>query len=344
MNIKIKLYQCGGEKPDSEYPLGLGYLKSNCTSADIEIVQNREDLTDCDMIGLSSNAHGAKEAVDILENVFPKIPIIVGGQITLWKGLKSYPFKCIIQGEGEDALNFSINNEHKFKFINSMQRNDIDTLKFPVRGKCRHTVPMLTSRGCPWNCSFCSSTKFWKNTRYHSAEYVIEEAKYILSHYPHAKLINILDDLFIADLKRFREIHYLWLKNKLHKKIKLHCFIRANIFTKKIGLMLKQMNFKSVRYGAESGSDKILKLLNKQATVAQNQKVIDICNEIDLPIRIAFMHDIPGETAEDKALTKKFMQINKGRFTKSGWYKFRPYPGTQFYNGEDITKMDMRAR
>ena len=56
--MKIKLYMCGGETPVSEYPLGLGYLKSNCTGADIEIVSDQKDLVDCDLSQIKISHRG----------------------------------------------------------------------------------------------------------------------------------------------------------------------------------------------------------------------------------------------------------------------------------------------
>ena len=79
--MRIKLYLCGGEKPKSEYPLGLGYLKTNC-NADISIENNIESLKKCDLIGLSSSAWGLRQAVDILNQT--NIPIVIGGQGTMW--------------------------------------------------------------------------------------------------------------------------------------------------------------------------------------------------------------------------------------------------------------------
>ena len=70
-------------------------------------------------------------------------------------------------------------------------KDDIDSLKYPDRGSCTKTIPILTSRGCPWNCKFCSSQRYWGKVRFHSAEYFIEEVKYILKNYRYAKRLYI---------------------------------------------------------------------------------------------------------------------------------------------------------
>ena len=104
------------------------------------------------------------------------------------------------------------------------------------------------------------------------------------------------------------------------------------------------MGFTSIRFGAESGSDRMLKVLNKQTTVAHHQRTIDIANRLGLPVGASFMHDLPGETENDRALTAKFIASNKGRMQMRGNYKFRAFPGTKFYDGEDLLSIDMRVR
>jgi len=337
--MKIKLFQCGGENSISEYPLGLGYLKSNCI-ANIKIIKNKNDLNNCDFIGLSTNAWGLKEAISILNKT--NIPIILGGQGVLWKEIKNYPFKYIVYGDGEIALQ-TIINKNTNKLLHYPVQN-IDNLKFPERGKCKERIPILTSRGCPFKCNFCSSNAFWGNVRYHSAEYFIDEVLDILNKYPQGKVLWILDDLFIGNKLRFEVIYKKWMSLNLNKKLKLRGFVRSSLITSDNAKQMKEMGFQRIRFGAESGSNKMLKDLNKSATVEQHQQAIDIANKIKLPISASFMYDLPGETLEDKKMTKEFIEKNKGKLLVEGWYKFKPFPGTKFYNGENPLTYDMRVR
>jgi radical SAM superfamily enzyme YgiQ (UPF0313 family) len=341
--MKIKLYNIdAGEKCISEYPIGLGYLKTNCHGADIEIVNSRAELTDCDLIGLSATAYGLKEAVDIMES--SDIPVVVGGYGTLWDGLKDYGFKHIVIGEGEVAFQRIIDGDSK-KVIREELIEDMDTLRYPDRGECGNTVPIFPSRGCPFNCRYCCSKAMWKRARFHSADYFMSEVDYISERYPKALGIYLVDDLFIANKTRFNEIYEKWMSKGLNKRFRLTGYVRANIFTEQIGIKMKAMGFGSIRFGAESGSDRILKLLNKQATVADNQRTIDIANKIGLPITAAFIYGLPTETPEEKQMTIDFVKKNYGRIGRGGWYKFVPFPGTDFYNGENplISNMNFRG-
>lgn len=337
--MKIKLYQCGGERSIAEYPLGLGYLKSNC-SAKIEIVNSSDKLNDCDLIGLSSNAWGLKEAISILEKA--KVPVIIGGQGVLWEEIKDYHFKHIIYGDGEISFQKIING-YTERILNNPVKN-LDNLKFPDRGKCGKAIPIITSRGCPFHCSFCTSNAFWGKVRFHSADYFIAEILYILKIYPYAKIIRLMDDLFIADKKRFDKIYEKWMQLELNKKLSIQGFIRSNLFTLEIAKQMKEMGFRRVRFGAESGSNRMLKVLNKCATVQDHQKAIDIANQIKIPITASFMYNLPTETKEDLQMTKDFIKKNKGKLSVEGWYHFRAFPGCKFYNGENPLTINMKVR
>lgn len=341
--MRVKLYLCGGEEPVSQYPLGLGYLKSNCEQDDvrIEIVSRREDLTDCDLIGLSSNAWGIKEAVEILQST--STPVIIGGQATLWDGLRDYAFKHIVVGEGETALQEIIRGTEE-KLIKRPQIDDIDALEFPERGKCRRTIPVLTSRGCPFRCRFCSSRNFWEKARFHSAEYFLDEVEYVRRRYRRAKVIYILDDLFIANKRRLERIWKAWIKRRLPRRLRLRGFIRSGLLDRHTARIMKEMGFDRVRFGAETGSDRLLELLGKATTVENHQQTIDTACSVGLPVSASFMYDIPGETEEDRRLTRAFLERNKDKLAVEGWYKYKSFPGTDMYDGENPLELDMRVR
>jgi radical SAM superfamily enzyme YgiQ (UPF0313 family) len=107
---------------------------------------------------------------------------------------------------------------------------------------------------------------------------------------------------------------------------------------------MKRMGFCSVRFGAESGSDRMLQILGKGETVADHQQAIDLACKVGLPISASFMHDLPEETPEDIKATNDFIHRNKGRLSVEGWYKYQVFPGCDFYRGEDPLTIDMRVR
>jgi len=336
----IKFYQCGWEDPVfNEYPLSIGYLKTNC-DADIQLIRDSKDLIDCDYIGLSTNAWGIQEAIELLDKT--DIPIIIGGQGTLWNDIDNYSFKYIVKGEGEQALNHIIHDNPNEKIIQFPNIENLDSLNYPERGRCTEVAPIFTSRGCPYSCNFCASSVFWGKVRFHSAEYFISEVEYILNKYPHVNTLYIYDDLFIAHKSRFNKIYEIWMSKNFNKRLKLRSFVAARALTFEIAKKMKEMGFFQIRFGAESGSDRILEILNKGATVEDNQRVVDIAKSLRLPVRASFMYDTPTETEEDKQMTLDFIKRNK--LSVQGWYKFEPFPGTKFYDERDISKTGMTNR
>lgn len=338
--MKIKLYMCGKETALCENQVGLGYLKSNCSGANIEIVHSKKQLDDCDMIGLYVLAIDLKEAVEIMQST--NTPVIIGGAGTLWEGIKDYDFAHIVKGEGERALQKIIDGCRE-KTV-KCEPVDMDSLKYPDLGECGHVVPIFPSRGCPFRCKYCSSSAFWETVRYNSAEYIIDYIQYLLIKYPHMKGVYFIDDLLIANMPRFHKLHDLWMKKSLHKRISASGYVRARLFTREIGLKLKEMNFSHVRFGAESGSDRILDFIGKNVTVEDNQKTIDIANEIGLRITAAFMYGFPTETDRERQMTIDFMKKNQGRVGDGGWYRFVAFPGTAFYDGHNPLRSNENFR
>ena len=341
--MKVKLYQCGGEKSRSGVPLGIGYLLTNCKvpGVSLQFVEDPKELfTDNDMIGLSANAQGLKEAVGILGKA--KVPVVIGGQGTLWPGLTDYPFTHIVVGEGERVFKKILKGEEDRKVIVAENIPVLDSILPPERGKCGKLVPIMTSRGCPFRCRYCSSQAFWKKVRYHSAERVIEEVAAIIKTYPKCKRVYFLDDLMTTNKTRLRRLRDLWLKRGYQKHFKVWTFVRADTFNEETARILKQLRTERVRFGAESGSDRVLKLLGKTTTVADNHRAIRIGRKHGLTMTAAFMYDIPGETKADRKATKKFIKDTK--ITLEGWYRFTPFPGCAMWDGTSPIDNRMRFR
>ena len=348
--MKIGLYMCGGEKPESGVPLGIGYLltNSNVLSADITYCETRRalEVSRWDIVGLSAVAAGLPEAVEIAKQYrdagSPEM-VALGGQSTLWGGLDGLGlFDWIIEGEGElmlPALLSLPSGRHKATPVR------LDALNFPERGYLYGgKVPMVTSRGCPWRCAFCSSSQYWGKPRYCSPKYFIAEVEDILKKYLDARWLYIMDDLFTAHQSRFDIIYDLWMKRGLNRRLGLWSFVRANTFNERQALRMKEMGFRAVRFGAESGSDRVLELLGKRATVEMNQQAIDAANKAGLNISCSYMWGIPSETEQERQETLDFIERNRGKAAVEGYYQFVSFPGMPMYDGASPLTTDMRNR
>jgi radical SAM superfamily enzyme YgiQ (UPF0313 family) len=205
---------------------------------------------------------------------------------------------------------------------------------------------MLTSRGCPYNCIFCSSSLFWKKFRCFTPEYVVDEMKFLISNYKLDGII-IWDDLFVVGKYRLQKIVELVKDEKINEKVKFWVFARANIINKDIAKLLREMNVTAVGFGLESGSEKILNYLKTgTVTVEDNRRAIRLCKEQGIKTMGNFIIGSPEETEED--LQQTFDLFIDKNLDESYIHQLTPFPGTQIWDyakqkgivSDDINNLD----
>lgn len=203
---------------------------------------------------------------------------------------------------------------------------------------------LMTSRGCPYHCTFCSSAAFWKKYTAKSPARVIAEIKQLrdLS----AKSINIFDDLFTVDKKRLKEI-VKRIKEEELDTIKYSCLVRADSVDEEVIDLLCDMNVHNIAFGSESGSDSILKMMNKKASVSQNINLV--YNFARRGIKIGATSIVlghPGESPETLHKTKQYIEAIRPACGVIEVYPLIPYPGTQIWEyfckkySVDVTRFD----
>ena len=213
---------------------------------------------------------------------------------------------------------------------------NLDSVPFPDRSciKYMHKKKILyhimTSRGCPNKCSFCSSSAFWKNVRYFSPEYVVSEMEHLINRYKVTNL-HIYDDLWLANKKRFFKIAELIEQRGLNKKTSFMSWVTARTLTPEVASVLVKLNFTSIMIGFESGSEPILRYLKgRSASIHENEYAIKTAKKAGLKIGGTFMLGIPGETVDDIFLTKGFIENNELDFANI--FLLKPLPGTKIWD------------
>ena len=208
------------------------------------------------------------------------------------------------------------------------------------------TLSIITSRGCPFSCTFCSTKIFWKRYRVFSAERVVEEIGQLINKY-RAEVIHIFDDLFIGDRKRLSEIHRLMLERGLAGRAKFMCLARSDILDDQTMKILKDINVVVVGIGMESGCDSMLRYLKRgTATIESNRNAIDLATKYRIPVMGSFMVGNPGETEEDLLKTLEFIRgYRYSPFLLPLSYISAAFPGTEFWNyaiskGIDVERYD----
>jgi radical SAM superfamily enzyme YgiQ (UPF0313 family) len=189
---------------------------------------------------------------------------------------------------------------------------------------------LITSRGCPWRCGYCYNQFVNKSSfRAHSVQRVVQDIESLEKKH-RATAVVFEDDCFFADKKRalaiLRNVHIPWSSS-----------IRANYLAQWGEPFIQELasdNCFELRVGAESGSQRILDIMNKGIQVKDIYRSAELCLKHNLNLLLGFMIGIPGESWEDMLQTFKLMDdLEKmGVTVASGPALFFPYPGTPLYD------------
>jgi len=194
----------------------------------------------------------------------------------------------------------------------------------------RHTIMgnLLTSRGCPWNCNFCHNSYRTISPRYNSAERVIQEIELLIHDY-HITGLFFVEDNFFSNHARVKKICQLMKEKELN--IPWGANSRVDCINEEILKLAKNSNCQQVTFGWESGSQRILNILNKKTTVEMNKKSIQLCNQAGIKASGTLMIGNPTEKEEDIKKTQQFIIENDIR-GPIGICITTPYPGTKLWD------------
>lgn len=298
-----------------------------------------------------------------LKKKFPNLTIIVGGphpsvepRLTFQQN-QYVDAICVGPGEevcqeildGKKITNIQglMHRDYIDKFENRTKHLDLDNFPFPnydivnynyytdftldtITGWGYKGLPTLTSRSCPYSCKFCASD--WsKPFRSHSPEYVIELVKH-LSKY-NIDVVAFFDDTIVAIKDRLNKICEGFISEGLfwpNSNLRWFAAIRANQANPDVLKLMKRAGCFGVSIGIESGSDRMLQVINKKSTVEMNKKACAYVKEAGLSLGASFMIGIPGETEAEMYETLAFMKSLKCHSLGIG--SFRPLPGSPFYD------------
>ena len=197
---------------------------------------------------------------------------------------------------------------------------------------------ILTSRVCPWQCSFCNEASFIANMGRRSPEAVIEELNDLDDRYGPLGSVVIHDSMFFQQPSWLRQ----WLdaySKRARRPWPYWAAARADTVRRWPDLfeaLVRETNWNTISIGFESGSDRMLRVLNKECTAADNCFVIDLVNRLGdeyarrgkhPPMLWAnIMLAIPGETREDAFDTMRMVRAMRYRHLSPAFYS--PYPGS----------------
>jgi radical SAM superfamily enzyme YgiQ (UPF0313 family) len=250
-----------------------------------------------------------------------KVPIVLGGPLATHNPelvLKNTDVDICVVGEGEITIKELVTNKdlHNVRgiyfkdgkeIVKNLPRDNIvnlDTIEFMpyeifhmdvyfrhIRlwgGNAKRVINLITSRGCPYNCNFCSRTL--QGVRYRSINNVVSEIKVLKGKY-NIEGILFNDELVIASKKRAYE-----LCEEMSKiGVEWGCQGRANLVDLELLKTMKKAGCVYVGYGIESGSQKILDNMNKKVTIKQNKEAIINTLKVGMVPVAQMIFGYPGE-------------------------------------------------
>ena len=323
-----------------------------------------------DLVGISFNSFNRWGAFKILKQIKAigrrtgkEIYVVLGGvhPSTMFGQIFDYFYDdldFIIQSEGEHSLPGlcrAIEDKEDVKGISGLVYKsgnhgftanpvvdiikDLDELPFPDYSyaageiKQKEIAYLISSRGCPVNCSFCSTSSFWgQNVRMNSPERIGEEVKYVKR--LGAKRVFFHDDTFNLGIDR--TIKITDILKKLEIEYAIQC--RVNPVSEEMISRLVDSGCRHITWGAESLSEKILGRIHKNITREQVKNAFDICAKYSdrLATSAFFCVGTPGETEE--TVNESVEYLNK--YIKSthgpGASMLYILPGTKIY--KDLVK------
>ena len=221
---------------------------------------------------------------------------------------------------------------------------DLDALPFPARHlfdleryplytpEGQRMLTVLTSRGCPYNCSYCFKGIVGRTYRQRSPENLIQELKAVIADYG-IRNIYFIDDLFTLDIKRLNALMDLIIKEKLD--ILWQCLARVDRVTPVILDKMAAAGCREIHYGIESGNQAIIDRVGKRITLEQVRNAVSWTAAAGIRAKGYFMLGLPGDTEETMEQTIEFaasLDLDDAMFSLT-----TPFPGTRMW--DDLVDM-----
>jgi len=290
-----------------------------------------------DALIVFGGAHATSLPEEVIEKEFVDIVVVGEGEITLEE---------ILKGKGLDKIKGIVFKKPKnkgFKVIKNPPREritDLDSLPIPAydllpmkeykpaKGTYKRlpAIGMMTSRGCPGRCTFCSKT-LGNRLAFMSAEKILQEIEYLIKNYG-IKEILFYDDTFTVFRNNVIKLCDMIAEKKID--ISWTCFARVDFVDPELLKKMKKAGCHQIMYGVENINEAVLKNINKKINLNHVINATRWTKEAGIDSRLAFMVGNPGDTEEIIKENIRFVnRLNPDLLVVN---ITTPFPGTEMFN------------
>jgi anaerobic magnesium-protoporphyrin IX monomethyl ester cyclase len=189
---------------------------------------------------------------------------------------------------------------------------------------------VITSRGCPFSCIFCSGRRmFGPKVRFRSPGLVVDEIEKLQRDFGLAK-INIVDDTFTLNHNHTQAVCEEMLRRNL--MIKWSAFARVDRISEDLAQLMKRAGCEWVLFGVESADEEILKTIKKGVTLDEVRRGVKIAAKAGISVFNSFILGLPGESWDTALKSMAFGDELYHKYgAKYGFHILSPLPGTELY-------------
>jgi len=352
---KILLINPANKKIHNSFPhLGLAMLSAMLKKAghqplvlDYLIFPNIPSIDDFmrqfepDVVGVSIFSASFNESAKVIETVKNYgTPIIIGGpHVSIYaEDLTKLGADYIVKGEAELVIVQIIENASKQqspRFIQATLPNNLDELPFPdfesfYDYKNITSYPLLTSRGCPYNCSFCCvsqvSSRKWRPRNVYSC---IVELRYAIKCLPKLQNVEIMDDNPTVNIIHFKRFLKEYIKSELSNRIRDFAVanIRADRINKELIELLEKAGVKHIAIGVEHGDGEVFSLISKGETLGDIKSATQLIKSSKIKLGCCFIIGLPADNFEKTMMSVKLAKELDADYYY--WNMLAPYKGTR---------------
>lgn len=280
------------------------------------------------------------QILNIIKSVNKNVPVVIGGAHATVAPRQCEMFDKIIIGDGITGIFLAL-EENNQKIIHGAMVENLDELPLPARHLIdfksynyeingRKATNVMSQFGCPFSCIFCCGRNIpeYRKVRYRSPKNFVNELDFLNEKYGYTAFM-IHDDEFNLDKLRTLEICKLLRK----REYIFRGFVRPDLFTAQIANAMAGAHFYEVDVGVESGSARILQLIQKKATPEINSQARKIAAKYGIKFKAFVTIGHPSETYEDILLTKRWLIDNAPDAFEI--YMVTPYPGAPIYDQKE---------